>query len=75
MERITFAIKINENILGRLKRFCIARGIKYSFFVEKAIEEKLAEEDLKEDILDFKKLKTEEPQATPFEDYLRRRDV
>ena len=48
MDKITFAIKLNRGILNRLKHFCMAHGTKYSFFVEKAIEEKLAEEELKE---------------------------
>jgi len=37
----------------------------------RSIEEKLAEEEMKEGFLDFKKLKKEEPQAISFEDYLR----
>ncbi|MEA3305819.1 MAG: hypothetical protein U9R52_03280 [Candidatus Omnitrophota bacterium] len=75
MSKVTFAIKLNENILQRLKRFCAEHGTKYSFFVEKAIKEKLAEEELKEDLLDFKMLRKEEPQTISFEDYLRQRNV
>ena len=75
MDKITFAIKLNKGILKRLREFCAAHGTKYSFFVEKAITEKLAEEELKEDILDFKKFEKEEFQAIPFEDYLRQRDA
>lgn len=75
MAKITFAIKLSENILQRLKRFCVEHGIKYSFFVEKAIKEKLAEEELKEDILDFKTLRKEEGRVISFEDYLRQRNV
>ena len=75
MAKVTFAIKLSENILEKLKRFCTEHGIKYSFFVEKAIKEKLAEEELKGDILDFKMLRKEETQAISFEDYLRQRDA
>ena len=75
MDKITFAIKLNRDILNKLKKFCVAHGTKYSFFVEKAITEKLAEEELKEDIVDLKKLKKEESMAIPFEDYLRQRDA
>jgi len=75
MNKITFAVKLNTNILSRLKRFCAAHGTKYSFFVEKAIEEKLTEEGLKADMLDFKKLEKEEAQAISFEEYLKKRDV
>lgn len=75
MNRVTFAVKLSENVLGRLKQFCAAHGTKYSFFVEKAIEEKLAEEELKEDVLDFKRFKNQESQAISFEDYLKQRNV
>lgn len=75
MAKVTFAIKLSENILQRLKRFCVEHGIKYSFFVEKAIKEKLAEEELKEDLLDFKTLRKEETRTISFEDYLRQRDA
>ncbi len=75
MDKATFAVKLNKGVLNRLKEFCAAHGTKYSFFVEKAITETLAEEELKEDILDFKKLKKEESQAIPLEDYLRQRDA
>ncbi len=75
MNKVTFAIKLDEGILNHLRRFCIEHGTKYSFFVEKAIEEKLVEEELKDDLLDFKKLKKEETQAIPFEEYLRHRNV
>lgn len=75
MHKITFAIKLDVNILNRLKKFCTAHGTKYSFFVAKAIEEKLAEEELKEDLLDFKRLRQEEGKAVPFEEYLRKRGV
>ena len=75
MSKVTFAIKLNEQILNNLKTFCLAHGTKYSFFVEKAIEEKLAEEELKEDLLDFKKLQKDETHAMPFEEYMRLRDA
>lgn len=75
MSKVAFALKLNEKILNHLKRFCSEHGTKYSFFVEKAIEEKLAEEELKEDLLDFRRLKKEEEKAIPFEDYLRHHNV
>lgn len=75
MSKITFAIKLDKSIVDRLKKFCSEHGTKYSFFVEKAIEKKLVEEDLKEDIIDLKNLKKEESEAIPFEEYLRRRDA
>lgn len=75
MIKRTFAIKLNEKILRRLRQFCVAHGTKYSFFVETAIEEKLKEEELKEDLLDFKKHQKGERQAVSFEEYLKQRDV
>jgi len=71
----TFAIKISEEVLKNFKTFCKEHGIKYSFFIEKAIKEKLEEEELKEDLLDLKTLPQEEKLAIPFEEYLRKRSV
>ncbi len=73
MEKTTFAVKIGEGVLKDFKAFCKEHGIKYSFFIEEAIKEKLEEEELKEDILDLKTLRKEEGAAIPFEGYLRRR--
>jgi len=71
--KATFAVKIGEEVLKDFKIFCKEHGIKYSFFIEEAIKEKLEEEELKEDILDFKTLRKEEGSAIPFEKYLRGR--
>jgi metal-responsive CopG/Arc/MetJ family transcriptional regulator len=73
MEKTTFAMKIDKGVLKDFKSFCKEHGIKYSFFIEEAVKEKLEEEELKEDILDFKTLRKEEKLAIPFEKYLRRR--
>jgi molybdenum cofactor biosynthesis enzyme MoaA len=75
MEKITFAMKINKDVIENFKTFCKDRGIKYSFFIEEAIKEKLEEEELREDIIDLKTLKKEEKSSVPFEEYLRRRGV
>jgi hypothetical protein len=73
MEKTTLAIKINKDVIGTFKKFCNEHGIKYSFFIEEAIKEKLEEEELREDILDLKTLNKEEKMAIPLEEYLRRR--
>ena len=73
MTKTTFAVKIGEEVLKNFKIFCKEHGIKYSFFIEEAIKEKLEEEELKEDILDFKTLRNDEGSAIPFEKYLRGR--
>ena len=73
MAKTLFAIKINEQVIKDFKAFCENHGIKYSFFVEEAIKEKLEEEELREDLLDFKTLRSEEQSAVSFEEYLRAR--
>ena len=56
-------------------KFCLEHGIKYGFFVEKALKEQLEREELKEDILDLKTLRDQEKNAIPFEEYLKMRHV
>ena len=75
MEKTTFAIKISEKVIKSFKAFCKEHGIKYSFFVEEAIKEKLKEEELKDDLLDLKAHRQDERMAVPFEEYLRKRGV
>ena len=41
MGKATFAMKIGEEVLKDFKSFCKEHGIKYSFFIEEAIKEKL----------------------------------
>ncbi|MFQ6084121.1 MAG: hypothetical protein ACE5WD_12305 [Candidatus Aminicenantia bacterium] len=75
MQKATLAVKLDSNIIKRVKKFCADRGIKYGFFVEKALKEKLEREEFKEDLLDLKTLRGQEKLAIPFEEYLRTRRV
>lgn len=75
MSKTTLAVKINYKIAEKVKKFCRERGIKYGFFVEKALEERLEREELKEDLLDLKILKGQEKEAIPLEEYLEKRRV
>ncbi len=75
MQKTTLAVKVNYSILNRVKKFCRERGIKYGFFVEKALEERLEREELKEDLLDLKTLRGQEKEAVPLEEYLEKRRV
>jgi len=75
MKKTTLAVKVNYSILNRVKKFCRERGIKYGFFVEKALEERLEREELKEDMLDLKTLRGQEKEAVPLEEYLEKRRV
>jgi len=73
MNKISYAVKVDPNIIKRIKEFCLKHGIKQGFFVEKALYEQLAREELNEDLLDFKNLRSQEDSAISFEDYLKKR--
>ena len=75
ISKTTLAVKVNYKIAEKVKKYCRERGIKYGFFVEKALEERLEREELKEDLLDLKTLKGQEKEAIPLEEYLKRRRV
>ncbi len=73
MDKISYAIKIDPHIVNRVKKFCLEHGIKQGFFVEKALQEQLTREELTEDLLDFKRLRSHEKDAVSFEGYLKKR--
>jgi len=75
MSKTTLAVKVDYKIANKVKTFCKERGIKYGFFVEKALEERLEREELKEDLLDLKTLRSLEKEALPIEDYLKKKRV
>jgi hypothetical protein len=75
MQKTTLAAKVSHNILSRVKKFCRERGIKYGFFVEKALEERLEREELKKDLLDLKTFRGQEKEAVPLEEYLEKHRV
>jgi hypothetical protein len=74
-EKTTLAVKVNQTVAERVKRFCRERGVKYGFFVERAIVESLDREELKEDLVELKDLRALESQAIPLDDYLKKRRV
>ncbi len=73
--KTTLAVKVNYGVAERVKSFCRERGLKYGFFVEKAILEQLDREELKEDLLDLKDLRELERRAAPLDEYLKKRRV
>jgi arsenate reductase-like glutaredoxin family protein len=75
MPKTTLAVKVDYKTANKVKKFCRERGIKYGFFVEKALEERLEREELKEDLLDLKTLRSLEKEAVSIEDYLKKRRV
>jgi len=73
MNKVSYAVKVDPNLIRKMKAFCMVHGIKQGFFIEKALREQLAREELTEDLLDFKNLRSEERKAVSFEEYLKRR--
>ena len=74
-DKTTLAVKVHYAVAERVKHFCRERGLKYGFFVEKAIIEQLAREELKEDLVDLKNLRELEHQAIELDEYLKKRRV
>jgi len=74
-QKTTLAVKVNYDVVERVKHFCRERGLKYGFFVEKAVLELLTREELKEDLVDLKDLRELERRAVPLDDYLKKRRV
>jgi hypothetical protein len=74
-QKTTLAVKVNYAVVERVRLFCRERGLKYGFFVEKAVLELLAREELKEDLVDLKDLHELERQAVPLDEYLKKRRV
>ena len=74
-QKTTLAVKVSYRAAEQVKRFCRERGVKYGFFVEKAILEQISREELKEDLVDLKDLRDLEPKAVSLEDYLKKRRV
>ena len=74
-EKTTLAVKVSYAVAERVKRFCRERGVKYGFFIERAIVESLDREELKEDLVELKDLRALEGQAIPLDDYLKKRRV
>jgi hypothetical protein len=74
-EKTTLAVKVNYAVAERVKHYCRERGLKYGFFVEKAILEQLAREEIKEDLVDLKNLRELEQRAISLDEYVKKRRV
>ncbi|HEX9901609.1 MAG TPA: hypothetical protein VGB72_01985 [Acidobacteriota bacterium] len=72
-QKTTLAVKVNYAVAERVRHFCRERGLKYGFFVEKAMLEQLAREEFKEDLVDLKNLRELEQQAVSLDEYLKKR--
>jgi hypothetical protein len=75
VQKTTLAVKVNYAVAEKVKLFCRERGLKYGFFVEKAVLEQLAREEIKEDLVDIKNLRELERQAISLDEYLKKRRV
>lgn len=73
MTKAAYAFKLDKELLHEVRDFCEAKGFKQSAFVERALKEKMEQEELKEDIFDLVSLRPFEKMARPFEDYHRSR--
>jgi hypothetical protein len=73
MPEVSYAVKMDNKVVKKVKLFCQKHGIKQSFFVTKALLDYLKKEELIEDLRDFKELKAEESKAIGFEEYLKNR--
>jgi hypothetical protein len=74
-QQTIIAFKIDEIVAERVKTFCRVRGIKYGFFIEKAVVAQMEREELKEDLADLHTLRALEPQAVTLDDYAKKRRV
>lgn len=68
-----FSIKIEKSLIEKIKDFCERHGLKQGFFVEKALRQQLEREEMAEDIVELKQLYSQEEQAIPFGEYLKKR--
>ncbi len=71
--KVPYAVKINALLREQVQRYCAERGLKQGHFVEKALQEQLAREELLEDLADFKRLKSQEALAIELPAYLAQR--
>jgi len=74
-EKTILAVKVHYAVAERVKHFCRERGLKYGFFVEKAVLEQLSREEIKEDLLDLKNLRELEDKAVAIDSYVKKRRV
>ena len=74
-QKALLAVKVDPAVAERVKHFCRERGLKYGFFVEKAVVEKMTLEELKEDLVDLKSMRDLEDKAVPLDSYVKKRRV
>jgi len=69
MPKSAYAFKLDKDLLEEVKAFCEDKGYKQSAFVEKALKEKMDQDELKDDIFDLISLRSQEKMARPLKEY------
>lgn len=73
MSKKTLAFRIDSSVAENLRRYCVERGLKQGFFVEKALREQIERDELAEDLRDLREGRPYEPAAVSLKDYLKTR--
>lgn len=73
MGKAAFAVKLDDELQKEIRDFCQSHGLKQGAFFEKALREQMEREELAEDLLDLYTLRSMEPHAINFQEYLKRR--
>lgn len=63
MSKKTLAVRVDSQVAERLRRYCVERGLKQGFFVEKALREQIERDELSEDLRDRRKGRAQEAAA------------
>ena len=71
--KTTLAVKIDYSVAEKVKAFCRERGVKYGFFIEKAIVAQMEREELREDLVDMNTIRELETRAVPLDEYAKKR--
>ncbi|TBR20940.1 hypothetical protein EPO15_11600 [bacterium] len=73
MSKKTIAVRIDSVVAENLRRYCVERGLKQGFFVEKALREQIERDELSEDLRDLREGRPFEAAAVDLKDYLKGR--
>lgn len=75
MRKKTLAVRIDSQVAEKFRRYCVERGLKQGFFVEKALKEQIERDELAEDLRDLRDGRPQEAAAISVMDYLKTRDA
>ena len=75
MRKKMLAVRIDSQVAERLRRYCVERGLKQGFFVEKSLREQIERDELAEDLRDLRDGRPQEAAAVGLKDYLQARDA